>query len=1123
MRSIQFILPVCFCLFFLETNAQLVINEYSCANLKQYIDDHNDYEDWFELYNGGAAAVNLQNYYLSDDSTKKTKWQIKSTVNIPAGGFVRIWCSGRDTIAGANLHAGFKLTQTKNGEEDIVLSNPSGTIIDFVHLLRHQLGHSVGRTTNGAATWSIFTNPTPNASNNTARAYARYAAKASLDTSSGFYPAALNVTVTPNEPNSVTYYTINGFEPRTTSATLSGSILIDSTRVLKTRTFSNDTNVLPSLMTFHTFFIRDTFTLPVISVASDSLLILLNNLKKAARPYGSVEYFGVNRKRKATAYGEFNSHGQDSWVHNQRSFDIVVRDEMGYNNVINEQIFEQTPRDKFQRLILRAAGDDNFSPPIYQNKAAHIRDAYIQNLAKKGNLALDVRTAAKSIVFVNGIYWGVYDIRELPDDHDYTEYYYNQGKYEIDYLLTWGSTWAEYGGTPAINKWNTFKDWILTNNMADTNNYNYVTDNLDVQSLIDYIMVNTFTNCTDWINYNTGWWRGYNPNGTHKKWGYILWDNDATFNFYINYTGIQDKSAKAKPCQHFLISPANDRNQHLEIAYKLLESPKYRKLYEDRYKYMAKVAFSCDTMLNELNKVQNILDPEMPRHCARWGVSYPLWKQNVDTLRNFIASRCVFLADTNNYCDDDTIKKVTFFNKSYSPTPALRGYNMSVKGSAITDTIAYRKYWQKDTTFFTATKQNATDSTKVFRQWRSLRHNLKPSSTSLSAGFRVMESDTVNLFYVNLKTDLRRLGYTNPLLAKYRIVHNGLELSKDSTFNVYVGDSINIRLKSIDTSAYVFNGWKSKTGHVLRPSKYDTIVSFVITQHDTIQVEYILKDSFLLQFKTLKFNNARSNEFDIVSNNKKIIRYDTLYYFRNNDSVSIQLKKTNPSGFVFKKWLNKANPILSSALDTSIYIKITANDTFDVAYFNQDSFQLLFKKIKFNNPLESKYAIAANQLTINRYDTLYEYKVGDSIRLELKKKDTTLYQFVQWKSSKHNFKPQIKDSIVYFFVVEHDTIEVQYMLADTTKLSLSDQNNTVVNIYPSIFRDELHVVYKGSISNADISLIDMQGRVAKKIRANHLFEGDNHLKFSDAGLTEGYYYLLIKASENNYLMKLYYR
>ena len=76
----------------------------------------------------------------------------------------------------------------------------------------------------------------------------------------------------------------------------------------------------------------------------------------------------------------------------------------------------------------------------------------------------------------------------------------------------------------------------LNNDLSIQSNYNHVADQIDVTSLVDYVLINSFVVCTDWINWNTSWWRGLNPNGTHQKWGYILWDEDATFHHYINYT-----------------------------------------------------------------------------------------------------------------------------------------------------------------------------------------------------------------------------------------------------------------------------------------------------------------------------------------------------------------------------------------------------------------------------------------------------------------------------------------------------------------------------------------------------------------------------------------------------------
>src|SRR5690606_40589006 len=62
-------------------------------------------------------------------------------------------------------------------------------------------------------------------------------------------------------------------------------------------------------------------------------------------------------------------------------------------------------------------------------------------------------------------------------------------------------------------------------------------------------ILNSYTVCSDWLNWNTGWWRGMDPDGEELKWRYILWDMDATFDHYANFTGIGDESANADPCQ----------------------------------------------------------------------------------------------------------------------------------------------------------------------------------------------------------------------------------------------------------------------------------------------------------------------------------------------------------------------------------------------------------------------------------------------------------------------------------------------------------------------------------------------------------------------------------------------
>ena len=657
--------------------AQIRINEYSASNWQQFDDNYGKTEDWIELFNAGVADANIGGWGLTDDDQKLKKWQFPAGTSIPAGGYLLVWCSKRDEVSGGHFHTNFTLTQTK-GKDKIVLSQPNGAIVDSRPVENLQVHQSHCRTTDGAATWSICTTPTPGNSNAGSTQFARFAGRPTMSAGAGFYAGTQTVGLSTDEPGGEIRYTLDGTEPNENSPLYSDSLVIAATTVVKARTFSANPTVLPSFIEFNTFFINETFTLAVVSVAADELFELANG-DKSILPVGSIEYFGKDKSRRAISYGELNSHGQDSWVNDQRSLDWVSRDEMGYSNALRDKLFGYSDRDEYQRVILRASGDDNYPGnflPEHQG-CAHIRDEYCQTVAKLGGLKLDVRSAERIIVFLNGEYWGVYGLREYPDDHDYTEEYYNQGEYDLQVLATWGDTWAEYGGDRAFDDWRSLQNFILQNDMSDSANYAQVKDQLNVLSLCDYFITGLNFVASDWINYNTSWWRGTNPEGDHKKWGYMLWDYDATFDYYINYSGVPNTNANAQPCDideisdyvqnAFFNGTMNDTcyifgqdtfclrvdGKHDLIFRKLQEeNAEFRQLYYSRQADLQNTVFSCANMLHILDSMAAVIDPEMTRHAQRWGGSYNHWKNNLQKMRNFISQRCTLLDDGMVDCFD---------------------------------------------------------------------------------------------------------------------------------------------------------------------------------------------------------------------------------------------------------------------------------------------------------------------------------------------------------------------------------------------------------------------------------------------------------------------------------------
>ena len=735
-----------FLLFYLFANAQIVINEYSCANLDDYADNFGKYEDWIELYNPTSSAIDIAGFHMTDRVSKPTKWEFPDNGNtvIPSHGFLIVFASNRDTAIGNFFHTSFALKQTMLPAEKIILTNQFGQIIDSTTITRTQLGHSCGRISDGVATWGKFSNPTPLQTNNTAQTV-EYAPTPVFSLTSGFYTDAVDLEINTPFPSFVIRYTLDGSEPIVTSPLYSSPIHITSTTVVKAKLFSPTQATLPGFIEYATFFINVNHSLPVVSISATELTDLANG-SGFLEPKGTTEYFGTDKLLKTRAEGEFNRHGQDSWVCDQRSLDFVARDEHGYNYALINQFFPLSERTEYQKVIFRASGDDNY--PCGHNSAnegsAHMRDGYIQNLACRGDLHLDVRSCDRIVIYINGEYWGVYEIREKPDDHDFTKFYYDQDKYHLQYLQTWGGTWAQYGGDQAFEDWATLYNFIMTNDLTIPENYEYVCSKYNVKSLVDYFLVNSFTVCSDWLNYNVGWWRGTDPDGDHKKWGYILWDNDATFGFYINYTGIPDTSATALPCNpETLTNSYSDPEGHVLILNKLNTNPDFHQYYVNRQADLLNTAFSSDTMLAYLDYYAQLIEPEMEQHAQRWYGTYNEWYDNYQRLRYFIERRTESLEGGVADCYQlsgpyDLTLDVETDNIANIKINSVEIKNFPWTGRYYGDILTELKLVPIDT------------SLVKFENWSASFHDFSPNADSLYVTLSLTEMDTVVALFSNV-------------------------------------------------------------------------------------------------------------------------------------------------------------------------------------------------------------------------------------------------------------------------------------------------------------------------------------------------------------------------------------
>ena len=128
----------------------VLINEWLADNASTNADPaDSQYEDWFELYNAGSAAVDLGGYYLTDDLLTPTMFKIPSGTIIKAGGFLLVWADDDPSQNdGTSVHANFRLS--KSGDT-IALFAPDLSLVDSVEFAEQATDVSEGRLPDGAA------------------------------------------------------------------------------------------------------------------------------------------------------------------------------------------------------------------------------------------------------------------------------------------------------------------------------------------------------------------------------------------------------------------------------------------------------------------------------------------------------------------------------------------------------------------------------------------------------------------------------------------------------------------------------------------------------------------------------------------------------------------------------------------------------------------------------------------------------------------------------------------------------------------------------------------------------------------------------------------------------------
>ena len=426
------------------TQAQdLVINELMQSNIECIMDDINEFPDsWVELYNPTDAAINLKDYKISNKNKANKAWQLPNKT-VAAKSYVVIYCD-KEGKEDNRLHADFRLESGKDG--NLYLFKGS-EVVDKLEAMAKMPAPDVayGRKTDGADEWGYQLTATPGKANCGEICNAKHILGAPVFSQNGrVVKGSSTIKVELSLPEdapegAVIRYTTNGSEPTISSTKYTSAINISSTKVIRAKVFCNGWLSPMSSAQSYIFHPRS-MTVPIFSVQTNDKYLNDSKIGLFANN-NSKEDKRLHDWRRPVNIEMFTAEGEES-VFNQLS-ETRIQGGQSRANALKSMVFYANKRfdpdhkqfqyeffpdqkpgvKKFKSFSLRDGGND-FGD-------LYFRDLIIQRTMAK-NVDLDWQAGHTAVLYINGEYMGMLNIRERSnEDNIYSNY---NGLEDLDLL-----------------------------------------------------------------------------------------------------------------------------------------------------------------------------------------------------------------------------------------------------------------------------------------------------------------------------------------------------------------------------------------------------------------------------------------------------------------------------------------------------------------------------------------------------------------------------------------------------------------------------------------------------------------------------------------------------------------
>lgn len=637
----------------MDENYELLINEIMASNSCVQADD-GGYHGYIELYNASDHEINLKGFGLSSNIRRPYMWVFPDFYIQPRG-YAVVWVSGKAAMYSEhNVHAGFQL---KAGNNAVILTSPGHSWRTVMLYGDMPKDISFGRKPDGGDSLYWFDGGTPGGQNSLEPLedgkHRQRLAPVQFSMPAGFYESEIYLELSHNDEHAHIYYTLDGSEPGEDALLYEAPIQLgtkDEPAVIRARAFKP--GYPKSEVVTRTYFVQQgimqQYDIPIVSLVTDpdNLFDYEKGIYVKGKTYD--EWVKAHDESQI-AHGipaNYNQEGK-RWERDAHlelfdpsgaaviSQNIGVRTHGGYSldyqnkslSLLADPDYDEATQFEYD-FFKEGAGYIPLAGIILRNSASDakysfFRDAFMQSLADPHKL--DIQKSQPCIAFINGEYYGIYNIRPLYGG-DYIAKKYNFDAADVVIIKNPSGGIGDQiqeGITGDETHYNQLYNFIKDYDIEKTENYAYVETLMDIDNYIEYNILEIYCGNRDWIANNVRVWRKRTPKyepqapyGQDGRWRWLVFDLDAGYGLYgKSYTDDMLAHATAAQSEEWF-----NPSELTIMLRKLLTNEEFKNKFITRFADLLNSNYSEKQALTKLNDMVEIYLPYVQRHINRWGL-----------------------------------------------------------------------------------------------------------------------------------------------------------------------------------------------------------------------------------------------------------------------------------------------------------------------------------------------------------------------------------------------------------------------------------------------------------------------------------------------------------------------